>query len=138
MMLWSYQRDGFSPVEDCVEPQRSEYATTFPDAYERLWQLVGTDQIVWCVTDPSDWPVKSGYVEWKLDVPTNSFLRVVDTMIWNRILGQPNSPTARLRKKLHGEAWINTLLIPRNGMNTLMPRRNECAFRLATRGITYS
>lgn len=103
MQLWTYHRDSFSIIDDSVDPARSKFARDFPAQYAKLWSEIGTQQIIWCVTNPDDWPMKAGYDEWELDVPPEAFLRVVDDVVWNRILGRTAFPK-RLYDQLEDEA----------------------------------
>ena len=87
MELWSYHSPEFSLLQGRVDPTKSKFAQDYPDAYQKLCECLGTDQIVWCCTSRDDWPQKTGYCEWALDVPNGDFFRIVDYMVWNGILG---------------------------------------------------
>jgi hypothetical protein len=97
MRLWTYQRDNFSIIADRVDPALSRNVQKYRQQYERLWQILETDQIIWCGTDSEWWP-KAGYAAWPLEIPTTAFLRIVDSMVWNGLLGERGCPT-----KLHDQ-----------------------------------
>ena len=92
MRLWTFHRDGFSIVNDRVNPRKSRFAESFPEQYTRLWERLHSDQFIWCVTDPDDWPIKEGYEEWKLEVPIDRFLAIVHDVVWNGLLGREGFP----------------------------------------------
>jgi hypothetical protein len=107
MRLWTYHRDGFSPVIGPVKPELSRYALKYPAQYAQLWRRLGTNQLIWCVTDPSDWPIKSGHTEWELDASESSFLAVLDSLVWEGILGTGIKCWPSLERKLRSEARAN-------------------------------
>jgi hypothetical protein len=89
--LWSFHEDGdFSLTEGRVEIARSRYYRSSPDiadAYHRLWEIVRTDQLVWCYTKREDFkPTSVRKWEWALKVPRSAILRFIDGSVWNRII----------------------------------------------------
>lgn len=88
MQLWTYQSQDFSLTEGRVDPKRSEFAKDHPDAYRKLYDLLGTDQIIWCSTTNDEKRLWLHRHEWELDVPESAFFRIVDCMVWNGILGK--------------------------------------------------
>jgi hypothetical protein len=104
MKLWTYHSPVFSLVDGVYAPERSKYYSRYHDAYHKLWDCVGTRQLVWCCTADGDWSQKDGYCEWELDVPETSFEKIVDYMVWNGILGNNSGPSKRLRDRLYADA----------------------------------
>lgn len=102
MELWSYQRDGFNLISDKVDPSRSRYRKDYSKQYARLDAKLGTDQYIWCCTSSSDWVNKNGYEEWRLEVPVEDFLKVIDSVVWDGILGI-ESKHNRLEAKLESQ-----------------------------------
>jgi len=78
----------------------SPYAETVPgilEAYQRVWERVGTDPIIWCWTKTEGHlNVNSNEVRWELDVPNTDILALVDDYVWNRILKINCHPPRRL------------------------------------------
>src|SRR5215211_3247599 len=107
MRLWTYHRDGFSPLLGPVKPELSRYAAMYPAQYSKLWQRLGTRQFIWCVTDPSDWPIKRGYTEWELETSDSSFLAITDSLVWEGILDTGVKCWPRLEKILRAEAQVD-------------------------------
>lgn len=102
MKLWTWHTPDFFLLKGRVDHNRSEYYQTVegvPDAYSKLFELIGTSQFVWCYTVPDQRIVLPCHtqVERILDVPRESILRFVDGIVWNRILG--------IRCELPSEIW---------------------------------
>lgn len=92
MKLWTWHSRGFSLLDGYVDHERSEYVKTVKGArgaYEELAARVGTTQLVWCYTVEGVHIASRCHteVEWVLNVPTESILRFVDDIVWNRIWG---------------------------------------------------
>lgn len=100
MKLWTWQADDSTPTFGDIDPRRpGSYYDMFPKyrpAFERLWDRLGTDQILWCFVDEEEarkpWPHRS---LWALDVPDDSILAVIDPGVWERILGSRTVPLHR-------------------------------------------
>lgn len=63
-------------------------------AYKDLASRIGTDQIIWCDTQPGqhvDVP-SSTRQEWILEVPCDEILEFVDVVAWEQILGTRGLP----------------------------------------------
>ena len=65
MLLWTWQKKGFLLHSGQVETLRNsaylnDFSRAFPDrllmmkAYVKFWELLDTDQILWCFTDKKD------------------------------------------------------------------------------------
>lgn len=105
MRLWTYHSPAFSLVEGQYDPEKSAFAKQYRFAYKELWDRVGCKEIIWCCTSKDSWPRKNGYREWDLDVPVGSFVEIVDSMVWNGILGNDKTgPSGRLRDWLMAES----------------------------------
>ena len=105
MKLWTFHRDGFSPAVGPVDPLRSKYAQQYSAQYQRLWSILSTDQIVWCMSDPDQWPIEAGYIKWQFDVPQDAFLAIVDEMVWNGLLEIECEAPDPIRNRLYEEAF---------------------------------
>jgi hypothetical protein len=95
MRLWTLHTPGFSLTSGRVDHTLSHYYNTVPGApaaYAELARQVGTDQIIWCCVRPRDRILDDGDVEWILDVPDDEILCIVDSFIWNKILGLKTYP----------------------------------------------
>lgn len=90
MRLRTFHSPAFCLLTDTVRPELSANARAFPAQYEKLWQTVDTKDFVWCVTDALPWEPRSGQVEWILEVPQPKFLRIINWMVWNGIIGRGN------------------------------------------------
>jgi hypothetical protein len=107
--VWTFQTEGFSILEGPVKPELSKYAKKYPTAYQRLWKILGTKQFIWCMTDRRDWGNKKGFCEWALSVPRRNVLRVIDSMVWNGIIGEKGSPPAKMFDELERYATLNDI-----------------------------
>lgn len=78
---------------------------SIPPAYARLATCLGTDQIVWCYSRPDEYKKVPGdtRVEWVLDVPDEKILRIIDSWVWERIIGS-NAYSPALRDRWTLEA----------------------------------
>ncbi len=92
MTLWTWQADEVNPIVADIDPRRpgSYYDTNppFRPAFERLWEMLRTDQLLWCFIDEAEakqahW---SGRRLWSLDVPENSIVAIIDPGVWEFIL----------------------------------------------------
>ena len=108
MLLWSYQFPGFSLTEGQVDLTKSQYANDYPDAYRKLYGFLRPNTLVWCKATNdgrSDW-LREGRQEWQLNVPNSEFLKVVDCMVWNGILGNESAKAPKaLDDNLRTEAF---------------------------------
>ncbi len=105
MQLWTFQEPGFSLTSGQVDHARSEYYKTVsgvPNAYAQLAKRLGTDQIIWCYVRREEYHDLPHLTreEWALDVPEYDILAIVDTFIWNRILGIETYPESLRHKWL--------------------------------------
>ncbi len=100
MRLWSVHSPDFSTLEGNVDHSKSPYFETVPgisEAYQRVWDHVGTDQIIWCwATTEGHFDVDADKVQWVLDVPEAEILALIDDYVWNRILNIRCHPPRRL------------------------------------------
>lgn len=108
MKLSSWQEPDFSLTSGRVDHSRSSYyrrMLAIPPAYARLATHVGTDQIIWCYARPDEYRKLPGdtRVEWLLDVPDEKILGIIDSWVWERIIGSKAYPSA-LRNRWAMEA----------------------------------
>ncbi|TET32022.1 MAG: hypothetical protein E3J72_20890 [Planctomycetota bacterium] len=108
LSLWTCQGKGYSIIKDNLDPALSGYNKAVPSYRDNRKKLseekIGTPNFIWCCIQnnkhndkcwEADKPVK-----WFLEVPINEVLSIVDTFIWNRIIGDHEYP----RNKLFGKA----------------------------------
>jgi hypothetical protein len=110
MLLWSWQKPDFSLTSGSVDHSKSEYYKTvrgIPAAYAELAKRLDTQDIVWCYVRHDDYDSSSEAtrVEWALDVPDELILAIVDTFVWDKIIGQKTFPSM-LRSRWISEAPI--------------------------------
>jgi len=99
MKLWTFHTPDFSLTSGSIDLDRSfdvSYVTGLREAYEELARHLGLEryEILWC-HNREDFN-RAGYrdrVEYKLDVPDDQFLCIVDSYIWNKIIGLDAYPT---------------------------------------------
>jgi hypothetical protein len=88
--LWSFHQANFSLPEGRVEHDRSEYyrgSSHIANAYHRLWEHLGTTQLVWCYTRREDFKITTGQKkEWAMRVPPSATIAFVDGFVWARII----------------------------------------------------
>lgn len=106
MKLWSWQTPDFSLVDGTVDHTRGEYyrdTQNVPEAYDKLSQLVGTEDWIFCYirrNDHSDPPSGGNRCEWELDIPQDEILRFLDDVVWNSILDIRCSLSTERRQKI--------------------------------------
>src|SRR4051794_12754422 len=93
MKLRTFQTPDFSLTSGSIDLSRSydvSYVTGLRECYEELARHLGLGryEIIWChVRDDF---IRAGYVdrvEYILEVPDDQILRIVDSFIWNKIIG---------------------------------------------------
>src|SRR5580704_15732454 len=102
MQLWTHQPSPFRldvlPLP--LDPKRGAYwnAVQGPDfCYQEvaplLWELVKTDQFLWCCTLRGMFQRQTAdvdLVEWEINAPQSSILAYIDALIWEDIVrGKP-------------------------------------------------
>lgn len=100
--LWSYQKNGFDLTSGTVDHSKSRYFAEHKGHFEKLWGILGTNQIVWCCNSADDWS-SDDFEEWQLQVPETSTLTIVNSMVWNGILGL-NGVSIKTHDRLSDEA----------------------------------
>jgi hypothetical protein len=93
MRLWSWQQPDFSLTDGRVDLERSEFVLTVEGvrkAYRALSERFGTDQFIWCYTEPDSYLTAAGdtRVRWSLEVPPAQIVAFLDCIVWERILGR--------------------------------------------------
>lgn len=110
MKLWSYHGAGFSLTSGVLDSSLSSYAyiPTLRACYEELARRLRLPQyeIVWChVRLGSDFPTYySGRMQWELEVAEREFLAILDSCVWDRILGTLRGAPISLLRKWRREA----------------------------------
>src|SRR4051812_12765370 len=71
----------------------------------KLYELIGTDQVIWCVLDSAPLCRQEGNFLHRIEVDPRDVVRVVDALIWCNILGYgqryiPPQEHAELRKEV--------------------------------------
>jgi hypothetical protein len=106
--LWSFHKPGHSLLSGTADPKKSGYSNLpgVMAAYAELHRRLGTDQVIWCYTDKSNYRETSAeMVEWSFRVPIRKVLRFYDSLVWTRIIGQtPSTLTRSLRTQFWQEA----------------------------------
>lgn len=103
MRLWTCHTPEFSLTEGRVNYKLSPYyrdpdVPNFDIAMPRLWEILGTDQLVWCcVKRDQHSQTSTPRVKWEVEVPECGILRFVDDHVWNRILGKDCPPLSARR-----------------------------------------
>lgn len=126
--LWTWQGKGYSLLESKRDISKSEYCETEPEylsASEKLRELLGTDQIIWCdLAKPEEQMLNQNSKTkalWKLEVPEDKILRFVDSYIWNKILGIE----CRLPMGLRERCWQESINSNRHFREILEECRKE-------------
>ena len=96
MELRSWQTPDFDLTSGKVDHSKSYYYKETPGysrACLKLWELLGTNQIIWCFTDKDEhrYLGVGANVEWVIDVP-RSDIKLIDTCIWEKIIGSNYVP----------------------------------------------
>lgn len=108
MKLWTEHTPGFSITSGEVDWSRSEYyneTTGIKEAYHRLAEWLQTRQYIWCyVIEPKR--CLDGREMWPLDVPQDNFFKIVDSYVWNKVIGNDKEvgPPIRLIHTWKAEA----------------------------------
>ena len=102
MLLWTWQRKGFSITDGGVQVDSRRYSdylsgdyssAGFKQAYEDLWRILGTDQFHWYYTlekdarKPSD--INQGKMLWTVKAPEEGILCRVCDCAWTTLAGEP-------------------------------------------------
>lgn len=103
--LWSWHEpELFSLTEGRVDWGQSAYFNdeTIPkvkQAYAELKRLLGTDQVIWCLTNDVHHDYKGApKVGWVLSVPEEKIFRILDTYAWEKLLGTKSYPHSLKQK----------------------------------------
>jgi len=95
MQLWTWQKKGFSlsdPKGQVESPTHSDYYEEHKEIFERLWEILGTSQLLWCFVEKEEAMSKAseleykGKVLWELDVPAKHICHNVCSIAWHWIL----------------------------------------------------
>ena len=97
MKLWTWQADEIKPTVGDIDPRcpGSYYDSNpkFRPEFEKLWEKLGADQILWCFVDEEEAKIPwNGRSRWSLDIPDDSLLATIDPDVWERILGTRARP----------------------------------------------
>lgn len=105
MRLWTWQGAKHSLTTGTIKHSESvdynaESLLGMRAASEKLWNRLGTDQIIWCgVGDPNSWCVfdcDPRMVLWELDVPDAGILKFIDASLWDRFVSDQD-PVPQMR-----------------------------------------
>lgn len=92
MKLFTWQNPEFDITDSSIKVESREYSQyDYLDAYQKLWDKYGTDQILWCYSSFSDATscgalAYKGMALWELEVPEHSFLDVTCPYAWNWVI----------------------------------------------------
>lgn len=113
MKLWTLHTPGHDITAGRVDHSKSEYYCTVPGAkmvYAELWSRLDKPdgQIIWCDTNNTD-IAKTGIemIMWELEVPLDSIICFLDSLVWNRILGIQCGVSSTMRRQWIKEAIDN-------------------------------
>lgn len=109
MQLWTEQAATFALSEGQRRPDMSKYRDEITRHYEELHRRVGHDQFLWCTREvPNEFDLRNaaanGKVYYQLDVPPSGIVKIVDGIVWNRILGIQCSLPQAIRYRFDDEA----------------------------------
>lgn len=110
MNLWTVHPPEFLITEGYVDHSQSEYYKNTPgvkEAYQELWDHLDAHdgQLVWCYTHEEDIRITGvEKTKWTLSVPEPSVLRLIDDLVWNRILGIECNVRSDMRRQWREEA----------------------------------
>ncbi len=146
MMLWTWQGTGFDPFKDRVDRSKSEFVDDHqhPDllsAYEELDGLLSLPeelkhQFVWCFTTEPDFWDRRGL--WRIEVPDDCILSLVDSPLWHRLIGNRTVPDSRrdswtrevASQQLFGDKRAAELAKREREYLAACPPRDECLRKL--------
>jgi len=101
MRLWTFHTPDFSLTSGAIDLDHSydvSYVPGLRERYEDLAHYLGLDryEIIWCHV--RDDIIRDAYVdrvEYILEVPDYQILRIVDSYIWNKIIGLDAYPRSK-------------------------------------------
>ena len=88
MNLWTFQGTGHSLTNGRVDVRRSPYwdDPKYRHAAGKLFEKLGTDQLIWCVGEPTElFRTAEQPIRWRLDVPESMIIEVLDTDTWREL-----------------------------------------------------
>ena len=101
--MWTWPGRDHSLTSGKIDYARSAYYNDdglagVKAAYRDLWALLGADQIVWCWTKRDEYRIREAETceEWEIEVPSEGILAIVDTYVWNALLGFRPLPPASI------------------------------------------
>ncbi len=149
MMLWTWQGLDYDPMVQAINRSKSEFFNSppFPDlprTYEELDELLSLPsetrhQYLWCYTSDS-WPLHPWYERclWPLDVPQSQIISLIDSPLWEYLIGSPSVPIAlhaewrdELRsKRLNDDEYRTEMVKKERAYRQTFPSRATCWQRL--------
>lgn len=109
MRLWTWQSKDFSIIDSLKKVDSLKYSrylaeripesirSQFSPVYQRLWDILGTNQFHWYYTEEKDAKSKEcnleynkGEILWEVDVPIDHIFKIVCSVAWNYLLGKRN------------------------------------------------
>ena len=119
MRLWTWQSKDFSiidPAQTVNSPKCSRYLdqelqelirSQFSPVYEKLWDILGTEQFHWYYTEEKDAKSKESNLEynrgellWEVDVPIDNIFKIVCSVAWSCLLGEKHYLTQSINDYL--------------------------------------
>lgn len=97
MRLWSWQTPDVSLCEGQVHPMKGEFWEDLPTlrtAYQLLWDLLQTRDIIWCYTSRPSFFLRPGrrMVAWVIEATDDGILRFVDGQKWEEYVHGRSDP----------------------------------------------
>jgi hypothetical protein len=109
MRLWTWQSKDFSIIDPAQKVDSLKYSrylaeripesirSQFSSVYQKLWDILGTEQFHWSYTEEKDAKSKESNLEynkgellWEVDAPINNIFKIVCSVAWNYLLGNRN------------------------------------------------
>jgi hypothetical protein len=104
-VLWTWQTCGFDIKSANIDLSKSAYFSLTPRieaGYKKLHQRLGTDQLVWCTTNPEKWCQSSlanpSRVQWRIEIQTSKVLALIDPIVWTMFIDERGVPCDKQRE----------------------------------------
>src|SRR4030042_22591 len=108
--LWMIHSPDFDLTSGRVDHSKSRYYLSVSgakEAYHELWRRLNTPegQIIWCYTKNVE-IAKTGLekIKWEIQMPLKKVICFLDSIVWNRILGNKCPVSNALSQKWKREA----------------------------------
>ena len=93
MRLYTHHDPNFNIIDSEIDLNKSLYYSEedwseFKRAYDWLFEIIGTDQVVWCYPSDDNYDWAHGFEEklWVLDVPEEYVIGSIDDTVWHHVI----------------------------------------------------